>query len=78
MLFKLGRHERIDANSEKLEEFDELANKALEERKSRYKEWEDREPRPAPPTGVRFWAKPRKEAQSSLPTTLQVGKESFF
>lgn len=81
MLCKLGHLERIDAYSEKLEEFDELANKALKERKSRYKEWKDREPRPAPPTGVRFWAKPRKEpTRSRLVAAYDIagGKRVLF
>ena len=49
MPFKRGHFERIVACSEKLNEFDELARKALEERKRRYEEWAAWKPKPPAP-----------------------------
>jgi hypothetical protein len=54
-----GYFERITARSEKLQEFDELARKALEERELRYKEWKDWVPKLVPPTAARGWYRPK-------------------
>ena len=59
MTFKRSYLERIGARVENVEGFDKLARDALEERKLRYEEWKDRKPKPAPPTGIRFWSKLR-------------------
>jgi len=61
MSCKAGHLERITACSEKLEEFDELARAALENRKLRHEEWKNWKPKPAPSTGVRLWVKAKKE-----------------
>ena len=55
MSFQRSYFERIGARTGKLEEFDELAKKALEERELRYKEWEAWKPNSAPPTATRGW-----------------------
>jgi hypothetical protein len=39
MPFKRGYFEQLSARSEQLEKFDELARKALEQRRLRYEEW---------------------------------------
>ena len=50
----------ISTRSKKLEEFDELAMEALEQRKRRYEEWETRKLNPAPPNNVQWLrSKPR-------------------
>jgi hypothetical protein len=59
MPLQQGYFDRIAARSEKLEEFDELARKALEERKLRYKEWKDWVPKLVPPTAARGWLRPK-------------------
>jgi len=43
----------LAARSEKLDEFDGLARKALNEREFRYKEWRAWKPEPVPPTPTR-------------------------
>ena len=61
MPFQRSYFERIGTRSEKIEEFDELARKALEEREFRYKEWNAWKHNPVPPTAARGWlrSKPR-------------------
>ena len=70
MIFKGGHYERITACSEKLEEFDELAREALENRKLRHEEWKTWKPKPAPSTGVRLWPRARKEPVSTESTMV--------
>lgn len=55
--FKRGHSERTIARSKKLEEFDQLATKALEERKRKYDEWKAWKPKPASSGWLR--SKPR-------------------
>ena len=61
MPFQGSYFERIGARTGKLEEFDELARKALEERELRYKEWKAWKPNLVPPAASRGWlrSKPR-------------------
>ena len=54
MPFKSGHIERVSARSRKLEEFDQLAWKALGERKLRHEEWKGWKSKPAPIAGVRL------------------------
>ena len=75
MSCKGGHFERITACSEKLEEFDELAREALENRKLRHEEWKTWKPKPAPSTGVRLWPKARNEpvpTESTMVTTYNL------
>ena len=67
MAFQRSHFERIGARSGELEEFDELAQKALEDRKLRYKEWKAWKPNPVPPTATRGWLRP-KPRNSPAPT----------
>ncbi len=64
-LFKRGFIERIIVRSGKLEEFDQLAKKALGERRLRHEEWKAWKARPTPAAGVRLLSKPRN---SPVPT----------
>lgn len=57
--FKRGHIELISARSGKIEEFDQLAKKALGERKLRHEEWKVWKAKPAPAAGVRLLAKSR-------------------
>ena len=67
MSFQRSYFERIGARTGKLEEFDELARKALEERELRYKEWKAWKPSPVPPTATRGWLR-SKPRDSPAPT----------
>ena len=67
MAFQRSYFECIGARSGELEEFDELARKALEERELRYKEWKAWNPNPVPPTATRGWLRP-KPRNSPAPT----------
>ena len=53
MLFSRDYLKRLAARSEKLDGFDGLARKALNEREFRYKEWRAWKPAPVPPTPTR-------------------------
>ena len=64
--FKRGHIERISARSGKIEEFDQLAKKALGDRKLRHDEWKAWKAKPAPATGVRLLTKSR--INSPVPT----------
>ena len=46
---------RIGARLGKLEEFDDLARKALWKREFRYKEWKDWKPKPVSPAAISGW-----------------------
>jgi len=69
MSCKGGHLEQITACSKQLEEFDELAREALENRKLRHEEWETWKLKPSPSTGVRLWSKARNE-QVPTETTM--------
>ena len=66
MVFQRSYFERIGARSGELEEFDELARKALEERELRYKEWKAWKPNPVPLTGTRRWLRPKPRDSPAL------------
>ena len=72
MPFQRSYFERIGARTGKLEEFDEIARKALEERELRYKEWKAWRPNPVPPTTSRGWlrSKPRN-SPAPIPTSTE-------
>jgi len=68
MPFKRGHFERISARSEKLEELDGLAKRALEERKLRYEQWKSWKPKQSLPAGVWPLSKPK-----NLPAPTESG-----
>ena len=70
MPFKRGHIERISARSRKLEEFDELARKALGERRLRYEGWQAWRSKPAPSSGVRFLSKSKNTAAPTESTMV--------
>ena len=67
MAFQRSYFERIGARSGELDEFDELARKAIEERGLRYKEWKAWNPNSVPPTATRGWLR-SKPRNSPAPT----------
>jgi len=69
MAFQRDHFQRIAARSENLEEFDELARKALKERELRYKEWKVWKPLPVPPTPTGRWLRSKPRNPPALPPT---------
>ena len=65
----------MDARSEKLEEFDALARKALKEREYRYEEWKAWKRKPVPPTAAGGWL--RSKARNSLASTEKAMIDAY-
>ena len=78
MSLKRGHFERIVICSEQLEEFDQLARRALEERKRRYEEWKGWKPRMGQLAAVRILPKqkisPAPNASAMLASYDRAGK----
>ena len=77
MQFQQGCFERIAARSKKLEEFDELARKALEERELRYEEWKAWKLEPVPSTASRGWLRSKPKKPLALAPTEKTMVDAY-